>query len=268
MCVARGGGGASGQKPLRVSFVKVLPAHPPAPRWPADLGPVLLTLPPPPPPFPSGCSPMQALMSNAFQADQHMHTSAWLGKLTHVPGPRGTALQQALLTCIAHAANSPKTGQGGGAGQSCGAGQGWRLVCRPIIAFAVALLEKGNVKAAELADALSGTACHRSSAATSTRLVVNFYNCGLEQLSMAMIVDTLFGTLAAVCAFCVPDAVLQSSQYTVLCLCPFVVFLPRQWPSSVVDPFMRPLLLQICLQICCLISTAYLLHPCHKHHAR
>ena len=85
-----------------------------------------------------------------------MHTSAWLGKLTHVSGPRGAALQQALLTCIAHAASSPTAGQGQGAGQ------GWRLVSRPIVAFAVALLEKGNVKGAELAEALSGTACHLS----------------------------------------------------------------------------------------------------------
>ena len=79
-----------------------------------------------------------------------MQTSAWLGKLTNAPGPRGAALQHALLTCIAHTANSPTTGQGHGPGQ------GWQLVSRPVITFAVALLEKGNVKAAELADALSG----------------------------------------------------------------------------------------------------------------
>ena len=143
-------------------------AHPVCPvrllTW--NQGPAHLTGPPPPPPLPGPlpfsprlltCSPMQALVSNAFLADQHMHTSAWLGKLTHVPGPRGTALQQSLLTCIAHAASSPTTGQGSGAGQGHWAVQRWRLVSRPIIAFAVALLEKGNVKAAELADALSGT---------------------------------------------------------------------------------------------------------------
>lgn len=84
-------------------------------------------------------------MANATQADQHMQASAWLGKLTDLPGLRGAALQQALLTCIANTGNSPA------------AGQGWRLISKPVIGFAVALLEKGNVKAAELADALSGT---------------------------------------------------------------------------------------------------------------
>ena len=132
-----------------------------------------------------------------------MHTSAWLGTLTHVPGPRGTALQQALLTCIAHAASSPTAGQGSGAGQ------GWRLVSRPIIAFAVALLEKGNVKASELADALSGTACHLSTAATSMNTAVALYGCGLLQLSLAMSVDALVGNSAAVCAFSISFQALQ-----------------------------------------------------------
>ena len=154
------------------------------------------------------------MVSNAFQADQHMHASAWLGKLTHVPGPRGTALQQALLTCIAHAASSPTTGQGSGAGQGHGAGQGWRLVSRPIIAFAVALLEKGNVKATELADALSGTACPRSTAATSMNTALAWFKCGLIQLPMAMSVDTFFGTSTAVCALCLT---LPASLYQMLC---------------------------------------------------
>ena len=88
---------------------------------------------------------MQALVTTAFQADQHMRASAWLGNLASVPGPRGTDLHQALFTCIANTASSPTLGQ-------C-----WRLLSRPVLGFAVALLEKGNVKAAELADALTGT---------------------------------------------------------------------------------------------------------------
>ena len=87
---------------------------------------------------------MQALVTSAFQADQHMRYSAWLGKLEFVPGLQGAALQQALFSCIANTANCPTSGQG------------WRLLSRPLVGFAVALLEKGNVSAAELADALSG----------------------------------------------------------------------------------------------------------------
>ena len=90
---------------------------------------------------------MQALVTTALQADQHMQASAWLGKLANVPGPLGADLHQALFTCIANTASSPTSGQG------------WRLLSRPILGFAVALLEKGNVKADELGVALSGFAC-------------------------------------------------------------------------------------------------------------
>lgn len=105
----------------------------------------------------------QVLVASGFQADHHLQRSAWLGKLPNAPGPRGAALQQALLTCITNTASSGdmtgqgrETGQGQEAGQGPGPGQGWQLASRPVIAFAVALLEKGNVRAAELADALSG----------------------------------------------------------------------------------------------------------------
>ncbi|KAL3136619.1 hypothetical protein ABBQ38_005859 [Trebouxia sp. C0009 RCD-2024] len=105
---------------------------------------------------------LQVLVASGFQADHHLQRSAWLGKLPNAPGPRGAALQQALLTCITNTASSGdmtgqgrETGQGQEAGQGPGPGQGWQLASRPVIAFAVALLEKGNVRAAELADALS-----------------------------------------------------------------------------------------------------------------
>lgn len=106
---------------------------------------------------------VQVLVAGTIQADHHMQRSAWLGKLPTAPGPQGAALQQALLTCITNAASSGhmtrqgnEAGQGHGAGQGQGPGQGWQLASRPVIAFAVALLEKGNVRLAELADALSG----------------------------------------------------------------------------------------------------------------
>ena len=83
-------------------------------------------------------------MSSTFQADQQMQQNAWLASLPNVPGPRGADLEAALLTCITNTSNSPA------------AGQGWGLVSRPIISFAVTQLEKGTVKAAELADALLG----------------------------------------------------------------------------------------------------------------
>ena len=87
---------------------------------------------------------VQALVSSTFQADQQMQQNAWLASLPNVPGPRGADLEAALLTCITNTSNSPA------------AGQGWGLVSRPIISFAVTQLEKGTVKAAELADALLG----------------------------------------------------------------------------------------------------------------
>lgn len=47
-------------------------------------------------------------------------------------------MQQALMQCIANISACP--------------GSGWEAVAKPLTTFAVALLEKGNVKAAELAD--------------------------------------------------------------------------------------------------------------------
>lgn len=83
-------------------------------------------------------------MTSSFQADQQMQQSAWLASLPTIPGPRGADLETALLTCISNNTTCPM------------ADQGWGLLPRPIISFAVAQLEKGSVKAGELADALSG----------------------------------------------------------------------------------------------------------------
>ena len=94
---------------------------------------------------------MQGLVTSSFQADQQLHQSAWLASLPSVPGPRGADLETALLTCINNTASCPTTGQG------------WGLVSRPIITFAVAQLEKGNIKVGELADALSGRFAKRLS---------------------------------------------------------------------------------------------------------
>ena len=77
-------------------------------------------------------------MLAAFQADQQRQNSAWLASLPLLPGPNGFTMQQVLLTCIANISACP--------------GSGWEAVAKPMITFAVALLEKGTVKAAELAD--------------------------------------------------------------------------------------------------------------------
>ena len=90
---------------------------------------------------------LQALVTSSFQADQQMQQSAWLVSLPTIPGPRGADLETALLTCIDNNTTCPT------------ADQGWGLLSRPIISFAVAQLEKGIVKAGELADALSGVLC-------------------------------------------------------------------------------------------------------------
>ncbi|DBB12258.1 TPA: hypothetical protein ACH3X3_006361, partial [Trebouxia sp. C0006] len=87
---------------------------------------------------------LQALVTSSFQADQQMQPSAWLASLPTIPGPRGADLETALLTCISNNTTCPTVDQG------------WGLLPRPIISFAVAQLEKGSVKAGELADALSG----------------------------------------------------------------------------------------------------------------
>lgn len=87
---------------------------------------------------------LQALVTSSFQADQQMQQSAWLASLPTIPGLRGADLETALLTCVSNNTTCPT------------AEQGWGLLSRPIISFAVAQLEKGCVKAGELADALSG----------------------------------------------------------------------------------------------------------------
>ncbi|KAA6422807.1 MAG: hypothetical protein FRX49_07342 [Trebouxia sp. A1-2] len=87
---------------------------------------------------------LQALMTSSFQADQQMQQSAWLASLPTISGPRGADLETALLTCVSNSTTCPV------------AEQGWGLLPRPMISFAVAQLEKGSVKAGELADALSG----------------------------------------------------------------------------------------------------------------
>ena len=87
---------------------------------------------------------LQAVMTNAFQADQQLQRSAWLASLPGVPGPRGSDLETAMLACVSNTCSGAAPGQG------------WGLVSRPMINFAVAQLEKGVIKAAELADALSG----------------------------------------------------------------------------------------------------------------
>ncbi|DBA84856.1 TPA: hypothetical protein ACH3X1_005879 [Trebouxia sp. C0004] len=87
---------------------------------------------------------LQALVTSSFQADQQVQQSAWLASLPTIPGARAADLEKALLTCISNNTTCPA------------AEQGWGLLSRPIIRFAVGLLEKGSVKAGELADALSG----------------------------------------------------------------------------------------------------------------
>ena len=80
----------------------------------------------------------QGTVTAAFQADQQRRNSTWLVSLPALPGPQGHSMQQALMQCIANI--------------SACAGSGWEAVAKPLTTFAVALLEKGNVKAAELAD--------------------------------------------------------------------------------------------------------------------
>lgn len=84
------------------------------------------------------CDSLQGLVAAAYQADQQRHSSVWLASLPALPGPDGQSIQQSLLQCIGNISACP--------------GSGWEATAKPMTAFAVALLEKGAVKAAELAD--------------------------------------------------------------------------------------------------------------------
>ena len=77
-----------------------------------------------------------------FQADQQRRNSTWLASLPGLPGPEGLSMQQAVMQCVANVSACP--------------GSGWEAIAKPMITFAVALLEKANVKAAELADLFDG----------------------------------------------------------------------------------------------------------------
>lgn len=87
---------------------------------------------------------MQGMVTAAFQADQQRQNSVWLASLPTLPGPDGHSIQQALLQCIGNILACP--------------GSGWEGSAKPMIVFAVGLLEKGSVKAAELAELFEGNA--------------------------------------------------------------------------------------------------------------
>lgn len=85
---------------------------------------------------------VQGMVLSAYEAEQQLRSSAWLASLPALPGPDGHILEQALITCVSNMAACPKSG--------------WTAAAKPLIGFAVALLEKGTVKAAELADLFDG----------------------------------------------------------------------------------------------------------------